>query len=53
MFRSSKTIIDSLTTKDYDFYLGRMYFTSNDGSQNTFIYRPTLDILKLKKRQRC
>ena len=26
-----------------------MYFTSNDGSQNTFIYRPALDILELKK----
>ena len=26
-----------------------MYFTNNDGSQNTFIYRPTLDMLELKK----
>ena len=25
-----------------------MYFTSNDGSQNTF-YQPTLDTLALKK----
>ena len=26
-----------------------MYFTSDDGSQNTFVYQPTLDMLKLKK----
>ena len=26
-----------------------MYFTSNDGSQNMFVYQPTLDTLKLKK----
>ena len=26
-----------------------MCFTSNDGSQNTFFYQPTLDTLELKK----
>ena len=26
-----------------------MYFTNNDGSQNTFVYQPTLDTLELKK----
>ena len=26
-----------------------MYFTSNDGSQNTFLHQPTLDILEFKK----
>ena len=26
-----------------------MYFTSNDGFQNTFVYQLTLDTLKLKK----
>ena len=30
-------------------YLGRIYFTSNDGSQNTFVYQPTLDTLEFKK----
>ena len=35
--------------KDSNFVLGRIYFTSNDGSQNTFIYQPTLDTLELKK----
>ena len=28
-----------------------MYFTYNDGSQNTFVYQPTLDTLELKKTQ--
>ena len=40
---------NSLKTKDYNFFLGRIYFTSNDGSQNTFVYQPTLDTLELKK----
>ena len=26
-----------------------MYFTSNDGSQNTFVYQPTLNTLEVKK----
>ena len=26
-----------------------MYFTINNGSQNTFLYEPTLDALELKK----
>ena len=39
----------SLITKNYKFFLGRIYFTSNDGSQNTFVYQPTLDRLELKK----
>ena len=38
-----------LSTKSYNFFLGRIYFTSNDGSQNTFFYQPTLDTLELKK----
>ena len=41
--------LNSLITKDYNFFLGRIYFTSNDGSQNTFVYQPTLDTLELKK----
>ena len=40
-------------TKDCRFFLVRICFTSNDGSQNTFVYQPTLDALELKKRQRC
>ena len=32
-----KKKLNSLITKYYNFFLGRVYFTSNDGSQNTFI----------------
>ena len=41
--------LNSLITKDYNFFLDRICFASNDGSQNTFVYQPTVDILKLKK----
>ena len=34
---------------DYNFFLDRVYFTSNDGSQSTFVYQPTLDTLELQK----
>ena len=44
--------LNSLITKDYNFLLGQIYFTSNDGFHNTFVYQPTLDVLELKKRQR-
>ena len=30
--------LNILITKYLIFFLGRMYFTSNDGSQNTFVY---------------
>ena len=30
--------LGSLITKDYNFFLGRTYFTSNDGFQNMFFY---------------
>ena len=43
--------LNSLITNDYNFFLGRMYFASNDRSQNTFVYQPTLDTLQLKKDQ--
>ena len=36
-------------TNNYNFFLGRKYFTSNDEIQNTFVYHPTLDLLELKK----
>ena len=41
--------LNSLITKDYNFFFGTIYFTSNDGSQNESVYRPTLDTLELKK----
>ena len=40
--------LNSLTTK-HNFFLDRIYFISNDGSQNMFVYQPTLDTLELKK----
>ena len=40
---------NSLITNDYNFFLSRMYFISNDGYQNIFVYQPTLDSLELKK----
>ena len=30
--------LESLITKDYNFFLGRTYFTSNDAFQNMFVY---------------
>ena len=42
--------LSSLITKDYNFSLGRMYFTSNDKSRNMFVYQSTLDTLELKKK---
>ena len=41
--------LNSLITKYHNFFLGRIYFTSNDGSQNTFVYQPKLNILEFKK----
>ena len=39
---------NSLITNDCNFFLSRMYLASDDGSQNTFVYQPTLDMLELK-----
>ena len=41
--------LNRLTTKYYNSFLGRIYFASNDGSQNTFVYQPTLDTSEIKK----
>ena len=38
--------LDSLIIKY--FFFGRIYFPSNDGSQNVFVYQPTFDVLELK-----
>ena len=40
--------LNSLKRKYYSFFLDRFYFTSNDGSQNTFVYQPTLELRKEK-----
>ena len=41
--------LNSVTTNDYNFSLWRIYFASNDGSQNMIVYQPKLDTLELKK----
>ena len=41
--------LNSLATKDYNFFLSIMYFASNDESKSTFPYKPTLGTLELKK----
>ena len=41
--------LNNLITTDSNFFFGRIYFTSNDGFQNTFVYQPKLDGLELKK----
>ena len=38
IFDNLMVIVNSLTTKDYSFFLGRIYYTSNDRPQNTFAY---------------
>ena len=38
--------LNSVITKHYNFFLVRTYFTSNDGSRNTFVYQATLDDLE-------
>ena len=38
-----------LSAKDCSFFLGRIYFSSNDGSQNMFVYQQTFSVLELKK----
>ena len=34
-----------LSEKDSSFFLGRIYFTSNDRSQNMFVYQPVFTVL--------
>ena len=44
-----KKRLNSLTAKDYYFFLSRIDFTSNDQFQNKFVYQPILDSLELRK----
>ena len=45
--------LNGLITNDFDLLLGRIYFTNNDGSQNTFAYQPNTWYITIKKRQTC
>ena len=40
--------LNSLTMKDYNFLLGRIYFISDVGFQNKFVCQPTFNVLELK-----
>ena len=40
--------LTSLITKDYNFFFGRVHFTSNDGFWNMFAYQPTLNVSESK-----
>ena len=35
--------LNSPKTEDYNVFLSKRYFTSNDGFQNAFVYQPTVD----------
>ena len=44
-----KEKLNSLIIKNYKFFLGRIYFTSDDRSQNMFVYQPTsFNVLEVK-----
>ena len=45
--------LNSLITKDYSYFIDRLYFTSNDGSQTTFVYQLRLDTSELKKKTKA
>ena len=40
--------LEGLITKAYNFFLGRIFFTENDESQNMLVYQPTFNVLELK-----
>ena len=41
-----KKKVEAISKKDYCFFLGRIYFTRDDGSQNMFAYQATLSAIK-------
>ena len=41
--------LNSLITKDYNFFLGTIYCTSNDRFQNTFAYQWKRNVSELKE----
>ena len=43
--------LNTLISKDYNFFLGRTYFVGNNRSQNTLVCQPTLDTLEIKKQR--
>ena len=43
--------LNTLISKNYNFFLGRTYFAGNDRSQNTLVCQPTPDTLEIKKQR--
>ena len=39
--------VAQISEKGYDFLLGRIYFTGNDGNQNFFVFVPMLNSIVL------
>ena len=44
-----KKKLNNLLTKDYNFFLDKIHFTSKDGSQNTFVINQHLILQTLRK----
>ena len=42
-----------LSTKGYNIFLGRMYFTGDDDFQKMFVYQSTSNKLELKNNDLC
>ena len=38
--------VKAIATKDCKFFLGKIYFTNDDGSQNMFAYQPKFSVIK-------
>ena len=39
--------VAQISEKGYDILLGRIYFTGNDGNQNSFVFAPMLNSIVL------
>ena len=43
--------VKQISTKYYNLFLGRIFFTGGDGLQNMFVYQPTFNNINIKKKQ--
>ena len=46
MHKLKQLKIKAIKIKDYSFFLGRIYFTSNNGLQNMFVHQPRFSTIK-------
>ena len=42
--------VKQISTKYYNLFLGRIFFTGGDGLQNMFVYQPTFNNINIKKK---